>query len=489
MLFNSYVFLMAFLPITWLIYFGLNRLGKYQLATGGLIAASFVFYGYQNWRLCLLLAASILSNYVLHCVLTGKVCGRAYRKLILLCGLAVNFGLLFYFKYLDFAIENINALTGSRFALHNIVLPLGISFYTFQQVSFVVDSYRGDIERYRFLEYALFVSFFPQLVAGPIVLHSEMIPQFADREKRNINFANMLSGSQYLILGLAKKVLLADAFGRMCSVQQEVMGSLNSLSAATVILAYTMEIYFDFSGYCDIAIGIGKLFNIDIPLNFQSPYKAVNIAEFWKRWHITLTRFLTTYVYIPLGGSRVCKWKIYRNILIVFALSGLWHGADWSLVIWGVMHGIMMVLYRMTKKKVDRMPGWLSWAFTFLFLNISWTFFHTESVVLSLRLFKSVVSGGVGGFTQDIVAAVCERNLVIMFAEYFTGGNIVGILSQIITALWLLGGMAICVAAPSSHEIVKRDYRRHGYFCLLAILFFLSVIRLSEVSTFIYFNF
>ena len=489
MLFNSYIFLMAFLPVTWLIYFGLNRFGKYQLATGGLIAASFVFYGYFNWRLCLLLAASILINYMLHCALTGRNLGKIQRRLMLLCGLAFNFGLLIYFKYLDFALENINLLTGSQFTLHNIVLPLGISFYTFQQVSFVVDSYRGEIERCRILEYSLFVSFFPQLVAGPIVLHSEMIPQFADKEKRKINFANMLSGSEYLIIGLAKKVLLADAFGRMCNVQPEGIGSLNSLSAVTVILAYTLEIYFDFSGYCDMAIGIGKLFNIDIPINFRSPYKAVNIAEFWERWHITLTRFLTTYVYIPLGGSRVCRWKIYRNILIVFALSGLWHGADWSLVLWGVMHGIMMVLYRMTKKQTDRLPGWLTWLFTFLFLNITWTFFHTESVVLSLRLFRTVVLGGIGGFAKDIVAAVCEKNFVIMLARYFTSDNMISFLSQIITAFWLLSGVVICVAAPSSHEIVGRDYKKHWYFCLLAVLFFLSVIRLSEVSTFIYFNF
>lgn len=489
MLFNSYIFLMAFLPVTWLIYFGLNRFGKYKLATGGLIAASFVFYGYLNWRLCLLLAASILMNYMLHCALTGKARRKAQRKLMLWLGLAFNFGLLFCFKYFNFTIENINAVTGSQFALRNIALPLGISFYTFQQVSFVVDSYRGDIKRYQFLEYALFVSFFPQLVAGPIVLHSEMIPQFADRRKRQVNFSNLLPGMEYLIFGLAKKVILADSFGRICDAGYAAVRNLNSVSAIAVILSYTLEIYFDFSGYCDMAVGIGKLFNIEIPVNFRSPYKAVNIGEFWKRWHITLTRFLTTYLYIPLGGSRGGKWKTYRNVMIVFTLSGLWHGADWSFVVWGMLHGVMMVLYRMNKERVDRLPKWFSWLLTFGFLNVAWAFFGMESVVQPIKLFAMVILGGFGGFTQTILDAICGKNLLITLAGYLVSENVMGLLMQLVTTIWLVGGTVVCVAAPSSHEIVERKYRKQGYYFLLALVFILSVIRLSQVSKFIYFNF
>lgn len=489
MLFNSYVFLMAFLPITWLIYFGLNRLGKYRLAVCGLIIASFVFYGYQNRWLCILLAVSILVNYALHCLLINGRCAIWVRKLLLFIGILTNLGLLFYYKYLDFVITNINNLTGSNFVLRNIILPLGISFYTFQQLSFVVDSYRGDMRKYRFLEYALFVSFFPQLVAGPIVLHSEMIPQFADLEKKKINYSNLFYGSEYIILGLAKKVLLADAFGRMCNVTPEMISSMNSMSALVVIVSYTFEIYFDFSGYCDMAMGIGKLFNIDIPVNFRSPYKAVNIADFWQRWHITLTRFLTTYIYIPLGGSRAGKWRTYINILIVFALSGLWHGADWSMVIWGVMHGMLMMLYRMTREKADKLPKWFSWFITFVFLNLAWTFFHTESVVLSINLFRSAIFGGIGGLGQWIVDAVCDKNIILMILKYFVGEAAVSILTQILPVMFLVCGLAICVKAPSSHEIVKKQYRGQWYYCLLAVLFFMSVIRLSGVSTFIYFNF
>lgn len=489
MLFNSYVFLMAFLPVVWLVFFGLNRLGKFRLATIALIVASFVFYGYQDWRLCFLLAASILINYTLHCALMGRKWTKVQRKLMLFCGLAVNFGLLFYFKYLDFTIGNINALTGSHFALRNIALPLGISFYTFQQVSFVVDSYHGNIDKYRFPEYALFVSFFPQLVAGPIVLHSEMIPQFEDREKRKVDFSNLLSGMEYLIFGLAKKVILADTFGRICDAGYEAVRSLNSVSAIAVILSYTLEIYFDFSGYCDMAIGIGKLFNIDIPINFRSPYKAVNIAEFWKRWHITLTRFLTTYLYIPLGGNRGSRWKTYRNVMIVFALSGLWHGANWSFVVWGMMHGVMMVLYRMNKDRADRLPKWFSWLLTFAFVNVAWSFFGMESVVQPFKLFAMVILGGLGGFTRTVVDAVCSKNLLITLAGYFAGENEMGLIMQLVTALWLLGGTVLCVAVPSGHEMIEKKCRRQWYYFLLALVFILSVIRLSEVSKFIYFNF
>lgn len=489
MLFNSYAFLMAFLPVTWLIYFGLNRLKMFKLATGALIIASFVFYGYQDWRLCILLAASILANYILHCFFVQRKIDGTLRKVLLICGLAVNFGLLFYFKYLDFTIENINTLTGSTFALRNIALPLGISFYTFQQVSFVVDSYRGNITRYRFREYALFVSFFPQLVAGPIVLHSEIIPQFADMEKRRVDFSNLLSGVEYLTFGLAKKVLLADSFGRVCDAGYSALRSLNTLSAIAVILSYTLEIYFDFSGYCDMAMGIGKLFNIEIPMNFRSPYKAVNIDEFWKRWHITLTRFLTTYLYIPLGGNRDGKWKTYRNVLIVFTLSGLWHGADWSYVVWGILHGVMMVLYRQNKEKADKLPQWFSWLLTFFFLNVAWAFFGMESIVQPFKLFAMVLLGGVGGFTQEVVGAFCGKNLLVTLSGYFLSGHALGLFMQFLTAVWLAGGIILCVAAPSSHEIVEKKCRRQLYYLFLAIVFFSSVVRLSEVSKFIYFNF
>ncbi len=488
MLFNSYVFLLAFLPLVWLIYFGLNKCGWFRAAQVSLTLASFVFYGYQNPRLCLLLGASIGMNYLVHLALSGKMAQSA-RKCIMIAAVTANFGILFYFKYLDFTITNLNFLTGSDFALQHIALPLGISFYTFQQVSFVVDSYKREMGRYHFVDYALFVSFFPQLVAGPIVLHSEMIPQFADKTKKKINYANLVSGLEYLIWGLSKKVLLADTFGRVCDAGFVSIRGLNSLSAVAVTLAYTLEIYFDFSGYCDMAIGIGKLFNLEIPINFFSPYKSVNIAQFWKKWHITLTRFLTTYLYIPLGGNRKGKGKTCLNVMIVFTLSGLWHGANWTFVVWGMMHGAMMVFYRLTKERADKLPKWFGWLLTFIFVNVAWLFFRADDLLQPFKVIYMMVFGGFGGFTDGIVNAICEKNMLTVFLSNFLGEGAMGLINQIMTALWIVGPIVMCVKAPSTHELVERKCRKHWYFLWLMILFVWSVSKLSQVSKFIYFNF
>lgn len=393
----------------------------------------------------------------------------AQKKFLLICGLGANLAILFYCKYLDFTITNINLLTGSKLMLYHIALPLGISFYTFQQISFLIDSYRGEMGRYPFWDYALFVSFFPQLVAGPIVLHQEMIPQFQDIGRKKPDYGYLFSGIEYLILGLAKKVLLADIFGRISDAGWENVGNLNSIGAIATILAYTLEIYFDFSGYCDMAIGIGKLFHIDIPVNFRSPYKAANIGEFWKNWHITLTRFLTTYLYIPLGGNRGSKWKTYRNILIVFTVSGLWHGANWTFVVWGMLHGIMLVLYRMNKGWVDKLPKLLTQVFTFVCVNVAWCFFRAENLRQPFILVKRVFIGGLNGTAQGLFSQISGKNLFF--------------------AAWLFLGTVLCMLAPSSHELAEHKIRRHGYYIGLAMLFFGALIRLSEVSKFIYFNF
>ena len=489
MLFNSYVFLLAFLPLTWLCYFGLNKLGWFELGKVSLIAASFLFYGYGDPKLCLLLAGSILGNYFFHCILVRDGEGRTWRKTIMILAVSANFLLLFYFKYLDFTIRNINFLTGSEIGLKHVILPLGISFYTFQQVSFVIDSYHRQMSRYLFIDYALFVSFFPQLVAGPIVLHQEMIPQFAVPEKKKVCFGNITAGLEYLIWGLAKKVILADAFGRFSDVGFGAVRNLSSLSAVAVMLSYTLEIYFDFSGYCDMAIGLGKLFNIEIPMNFNSPYKAVNISQFWKRWHITLTRFLTTYLYIPLGGSRVKTWKLYRNIMIVFTLSGLWHGADWTFVVWGMMHGVMMVLYRMKKEKFDKLPSFVGWLITFLFVNVAWLFFRVDNFLEPLKLIYMMIFGGSGGFGKELTEVFCEKDTLLVLLGHFLTEEVLKVLSQLVTTLWFAGALLICTLCPSTHEMIAKKNRNILYFVWLALLFTASILQLSQVSKFIYFNF
>lgn len=487
MLFNSYVFVLAFLPLAWSIYFLLNRFRLYKWAHASLIVASFVFYGWQDWRLCILLLATIVVNYAFHLILIRLPAG-VWKKLVLVSGIFVNLSLLFYFKYWNFAFETLYTLLGRGYVLKNIVLPLGISFYTFQQISMLVDSSKPDMKRYDFLDYALFVSFFPQLIAGPIVLHQEMIPQFHDLEKKKINYGNITAGIEYFILGFAKKVLVADYFARICDAGYEHLEQLNVYSAVLTILAFTLQIYFDFSGYCDMAKGLGKLFNIDITINFNSPYKALTITEFWKRWHMTLTRFLTQYLYVPLGGNRKGKWRTYANIMIVFSISGLWHGADWSFIIWGVMHGVMQVLCRMGKDTIAKIPKWIQWSLTFILINIAWVFFRADYTRQPILLFSRLFTGG-GGWCQDaLLTEACDTTMaVVLLEKIFVSG------AAVIRQLWVAAVFVfwtwVCAKMPSTHEIVERKNRSSRYFVALGIIFVWAFLCLSQVSKFIYFNF
>lgn len=489
MLFNSYAFLLFFLPATWCLYYISNHIKKYQLAQCILLIASFIFYGYEDYHLCFVLLVTILINYFFHYLFLERLKRKLIRNILLVVGICINLGLLFYFKYFNFLLDNLNRFVRTDFVMKNIVMPLGISFFTFQQLSFLVDSYRGNMQRYGFLEYALFVSFFPQLVAGPIVLHQEMIPQFHDVSKKRINFENLIQGLEYLILGFAKKVIVADCFARICDAGYEKLLELNSFSAFLVMLSFSLQIYFDFSGYCDMAIGLGKLFNIQIVHNFESPYRAITISEFWKRWHMTLTRFLTTYLYIPLGGNRKGKVRTYVNILIVFTLSGLWHGAQWTFVLWGILHGIMMVVYRLGKKIWDCLPKGVLWLSTFLFVNMAWVFFRADYFRQPFRLFIRMFTGGVGWCMENMVNAFCQGSVWMTIGEAFLSGQQLQIISQIILLVWFVFWTVVCVYLPSSHEIIEKKNRSGKYFVCLGVLLTWSLTCLSQVSKFIYFNF
>lgn len=404
-------------------------------------------------------------------------------------GVLVNLGLLYYFKYLDFTIDNVNRIFHMDFALRNIVLPLGISFYTFQQMSFVIDSYWKKMGAYSFLDYCLFVSFFPQLVAGPIVLHQEMIPQFQDIRNRKVRFENLLPGMEYFMIGFAKKVLVADAFARICDAGYDNLLELNSLSAVLTIAAFTLQIYFDFSGYCDMAVGLGRLFNIHIPVNFQSPYKAVTISDFWKRWHMTLTRFLTAYLYIPLGGNRKGLLRTCVNTMIVFTVSGLWHGAAWTYVLWGVFHGMAMVVSRVGKKWLERVPKWLLWLGTFSFVNVAWFFFRAEYFRQPWRLLGRLLGGGSGRVHTAITTALCDGSIWLIILERFLGEGILQAICEAVTVGWFVFWSVVCVRFPSSHDMVQRKCRKTSYYLFLSISFVMAVMQLSQVSKFIYFNF
>ena len=336
MLFNSYEFIFLFLPFSFFIYFYLLEKRLITGAKGFLVFASLFFYSWWNMAYLPLILASMLFNYVIGNSLNEnfqKV--RVHKKNLLAFGVVANLTLLGYFKYTDFFLENFNLVFDGSMPLLHLALPLAISFFTFQQIAYLVDSYRGETAEYDFLNYSLFVTFFPQLIAGPILHHAEIMPQFASKYNLVKNYKNIAMGLFIFSIGLFKKVVIADTFSTWATLGFNNSMVLNFFEAWITSLSYTLQLYFDFSGYTDMAIGAALLLNIKLPINFNSPYKALDIQDFWRRWHITLSRFLRDYIYIPLGGNRKGPFRVYTNLLATFILGGIWHGAGWTFVFWG----------------------------------------------------------------------------------------------------------------------------------------------------------
>lgn len=471
------------MPIAIIGYFGLNRISKNILANVFLIAMSLWFYGYFNKYYLAIICTSILVNWCL-----SRLLHRIEKKkLLLILGILFNISIIFYFKYFDFFVSNINIIFSKNFELRNIVLPLGISFYTFQQISFIVDSYHGETEEYNFIEYALFVSFFPQLIAGPIVLHKEMIPQFNNPEKRKLSQENLSKGIYFFAIGLLKKVIIADTFGKSVAWGFSAIDQMSSLEALLVSLAYTFQIYFDFSGYCDMAVGIGKMFNIDMPINFNSPYKATSIIEFWKRWHMTLTRFLRTYIYFPLGGSKKGKVRTYVNIMIVFLVSGLWHGANWTFIVWGGIHGIAQCLNRMFSKTWEKIGSVTQWFLTFMFVNFAWVIFRVDTLKDGVLVLKKIIS--MNDLTLSDAFLNCfQRTEILGLQKYVKFFNY---LPSKITGfnMWILFAIAAFIVL-NAKNISEMNYKPNGRNAILTVIMLTwSIMSLAGVSTFIYFNF
>ena len=402
---------------------------------------------------------------------------KPVRVLLFLLGICGNLGVLFAFKYHDFFAENLNAAFSLSLPLNHWMLPLGISFFTFQQLSYVIDSYSRKVPAYNFLDYSLFVTFFPQLIAGPIVLHSEIVPQFADPKNRHFNTDNFAPGLYGFARGLFKKVIVADTFAKAVEAGFASALSLNTNEAWFIALGYTLQLYFDFSGYCDMATGIGLMFNIRIPMNFNSPYKSLNIREFWQRWHITLSRFLTNYVYFPLGGSRRGKARTYLNLMIVFLLSGLWHGAGWLFLLWGLMHGVMSVLYRIFRNPYDRLHPALQWIVTFTFVIVAWVFFRATALSDALAIVKSMFIMNFGPLRSDITSAFA------LPGGFHPGYN------AIYMMLWYVLSMAVVLGLPNNYERIMsfRPTAKNALATVFLLVF--SILSLSGVSVFLYFNF
>ncbi len=470
MLFNSFEFIFAFLPLCLLLYFSLNAIGRTAWAKGVLILFSLYFYAFFNSSYLPIILTSIMANYFVGYQLQRKK-SLSFRRLILLVGVAFNVLLLGYFKYYDFFLENINILFRSSFTLKHIVLPLGISFFTFQQLAFVIDNYKQEKPLPGFLDYCNFVTFFPQLIAGPIVLPEEMLPQFASKKNRYIHSRNLFDGLFIFSIGLAKKVIIADSIAVFANVGFSGMTEFTMAEAWLISLSYTMQLYFDFSGYCDMAIGIGRMFNINLPINFDKPYVAQNFQEFWKRWHITLNRFLTHYLYFPLGGSRRGSFRTYVNILIVFLVSGLWHGAGWTFILWGIFHGCGVVVCRLWRGGNKPLPKLVSVAVTFFFVNILWVLFRADTLSQAGNLISCMFNN-----TDMALTETFKNRLLSIFPKVFN------------FMLFVLASVMAFVG-PTAYTMMKKEKAFALKSITIVVLFVASLLFLNRENTFLYFNF
>jgi alginate O-acetyltransferase complex protein AlgI len=388
-LFNSYLFLFAFLPLTLLAVAAARRQGG-RAVQATLAVASLIFYGWFVPGYVLLLLGSVLVNYVIGIAVERR---RDDRRALTL-GVALNLGALGICKYLDFLIGTANSLFATDWAFANLVLPLAISFFTFQQIAYLVDLHRGTASTPTLLEYLLFVCLFPHLIAGPIVHHTELIPQFRRPDFGRLTAAGVLTGLTWFAIGLAKKVLIADSLAGITGAAFGIAasgGQPSLFEAWSGVLAFAFQIYFDFSGYSDMAIGLGLMFGVVLPLNFNAPYRADSIIEFWRRWHMTLSRFLRAYLYIPLGGNRRGALRRYANLLVTMVLGGLWHGANWTFVVWGVLHGVYLIVNHLWRAAGLRMPRAGGWLLTFVAVCFAWTFFRAENFAAAWSMVRGMV--------------------------------------------------------------------------------------------------
>lgn len=486
MLFNSYFFLFLFLPLALAGWFLLNRCRQYKLAQGFLIGMSLWFYAYYNVSFLWVITGSCIFNYGISALLFRKNTPRS-RKIFLIAGCLGNLGALGYFKYCNFFLENINTLFHADFQLKTIILPLGISFFTFQQMSYLIDRCRGEAHHYGLLDYLSFVTFFPSLISGPIVLHAGTVSQFRDEALRRFDTESFAKGVMQFTMGLGKKVLLADTLALAVNYGYDNIASLDSISGLAVACFYTLELYFDFSGYSDMAIGIGKMFRITIPENFRSPYKAESVKDFWKRWHITLSSFLQTYVYFPLGGSRKGKARTILNTLITFLVSGLWHGANWTFVFWGLLHGIGVAFNSLELVKVRK--KWLARALTFAYICAAFVFFRADSMGDGFRIMGRIFSLEYNGSVMALAAAMEPSEIYLVTkALSMAAPGLVGI-AQLAVMLVITGICVVVLAQKTTQQQVERKKITFSFTFGLAFLFVWSVLSLSGVSTFVYFNF
>jgi alginate O-acetyltransferase complex protein AlgI len=531
MLFNSYVFIFAFLPVVFAVYCLIRRHPERRWTIAWLVLASLVYYAWWKPEFLLLLLGSVTVNAGFGKALcSGRLSANASRA-VLAAGVVFNLGLLGYFKYAMFFTENLNLWFGAGLTVPKIILPIGISFITFQKIAFLVDAHKGEVKEFSLWNYALFVTFFPQLIAGPIVHHGEVMPQFARRPVASTLSADVAVGLSIFCLGLFKKVVIADSCALYADAGYGMLKAgqpLDFASAWITVLAYSFQLYYDFSGYSDMAVGLARMFGIQFPVNFHSPYKATGIIDFWRRWHITLSRFLRDYLYIPLGGSQRGAWRQYFNLAIVMLLGGFWHGANWTFVVWGAIHGALLgVNHAWTRLRVSRLPlvhtaavKVLFMLMTFLAVTLAWVPFRADNLTMARRMLETLFpwQAGLRGSWQSVTHMVDVQvgslrgafDLMTWFKSRELWPSVLPpdfLATYRPSMLLLFGIMLATFLLPNTHQIFARfnpvmglpDARLHHRFSLRCLdwkvalvisgMFVFSVLQLSRVSPFLYFQF
>ncbi|MBA28467.1 MBOAT family O-acyltransferase [uncultured Hyphomonas sp.] len=510
MLFNSFGFITLFLPVTLIGFFLLGRQSK-EAARLWLTACSLLFYGLWSVAYLLLLIGWIAANYLFsRWILSVRETSRKQTQYVLTLSVTLNVLALAYFKYRLFVVEGVSALSGIDFTVQALVLPLAISFHTFQQIAYLVDSSKPGAPRYSFPQYLLFVSFFPQLIAGPIVHHNELLPQFGKKEIFRFDWVSFSAGVLYFIIGLAKKVLIADPLEALHQPVFAPGGAPSQLIDAWIgSLAFGFGLYFDFSGYSDMAVGLARMFGVRLPFNFASPYKSVSIIEFWRTWHITLSRWLRDHLYIPLGGNRLGRTRRYVNLMVTMLVGGLWHGAAWTFVIWGGLHGLFLVVNHVWLKLKSALPGyeryfvipkWMGIVLTFLSVTVAWVFFASPDFETAMRVLSGMC--GANGFSGDAVWNLKQVLLGGPLAVEVPGAF--GTRTQILAQYGLPAFAALIVFfAPNSQQIVEGligheqslrvQSRLRAHWRKTAILagfaFTLSFLSVGDLKEFVYFQF
>jgi D-alanyl-lipoteichoic acid acyltransferase DltB (MBOAT superfamily) len=474
MLFNSFGFVFLYLPGVLAGYFVAGRLG-HRAAIAWLAAASLGFYAWWDVRYLPLLLGSILFNHAMARAMLG-VPGE-WRRAVLVLAVVADLALLGWFKYVDFFLGSVGL------APLQVVLPIGISFFTFTQIAFLVDCYRGTVRECGLTHYALFVSYFPHLVAGPVLHHKEMMPQFADPANARPRSADLAVGLTIFVLGLAKKVLIADNLAPLANPVFAAGAHPALLEAWTGVLAYTFQLYFDFSGYSDMAIGLSRMFRIRLPLNFNAPYKARDIADFWRRWHITLSRFLREYLYIPLGGKQGGAWRRARNLMLTMLLGGLWHGAGWTFVAWGGLHGLYLIVHRLWEARGWPLPPRLAHGLTFGAVMLAWVFFRAPDFAVA----ADVLWGMAGGHGLSLPTAL--RGVAGWLpGATFSGLRWIDPAGPTLPALGL--AMVLALHAPTTLELVERRWRPSpGWRLACTALLVAALFNISQPTEFLYFQF